>query len=129
MSSDKTPNPHKVINYNPVKVEFLAELLCWVTVDCTIIPNEVAGEHYATSVLPKEINKDVIKYCQTSFTVYYSSVVFQVYSLTEAENMASLSSLSLLGFKQLAVHLVDCMKTPADLRPGLKDEQEGEDLP
>ncbi|XP_076580942.1 uncharacterized protein LOC143316961 [Chaetodon auriga] len=38
--------------------------------------------------------------------------------------MASASSLALLGFKQLSVHLVDCLKTPADPRPAIKVEPE-----
>ncbi|XP_044040336.1 uncharacterized protein LOC122870274 [Siniperca chuatsi] len=38
--------------------------------------------------------------------------------------MASSSSLSLLGFKQLSVYLVDCLKTPADLGPAVRLEPE-----
>ncbi|XP_041820717.1 zinc finger protein 2 homolog isoform X2 [Chelmon rostratus] len=38
--------------------------------------------------------------------------------------MASASSLSLLGFKQLSVHLVDCLKTPTDPRLAIKLEPE-----
>lgn len=49
-----------------------------------------------------------------------------VLRLTAEANMASASSLSLLGFKQLSVHLVDCLKTPTDPRLAIKLEPEGE---
>ncbi|KAK2863380.1 hypothetical protein Q5P01_002913 [Channa striata] len=42
--------------------------------------------------------------------------------------MMSFSNLSQLGFKQLSVHLVDCMKTPTDLRLDLKQESKDDNL-
>lgn len=31
-------------NYNLVEVEFVAELLCWIVLKCTVVPNKVNSE-------------------------------------------------------------------------------------
>ena len=50
-----TPPPPTMNSKSFVKVEFMAELLYWIALDCTGVPNKVAGEYRSADVNVKQI--------------------------------------------------------------------------